>query len=68
MRLLKKNSMLSIINGMVIDLPTPVNISYLWNFGSLLGLCLAIQIITGIALAMHYAAHVDLAFSSVEHM
>lgn len=67
-RLMKKNSLLSMVNGMVIDLPTPANISYLWNFGSLLGVCLVVQIVTGIFLAMHYAAHVDLAFSSVEHI
>jgi hypothetical protein len=44
-------------------IPTPVNISYLWNFGSLLGLCLAIQIVTGIALAMHY---VELLFQKLK--
>lgn len=53
---------------MVIDLPTPSNISYLWGFGSLLGLCLIIQIASGIFLAMHYTPHVDLAFTSVEHI
>lgn len=67
-RLMKKHSLLSMINGMVVDLPAPANISYLWNFGSLLGVCLVVQIVTGIFLAMHYAAHVDLAFSSVEHI
>lgn len=67
-RLMKKHSLLSMVNGMVIDLPAPANISYLWNFGSLLGVCLVVQIVTGIFLAMHYAAHVDLAFSSVEHI
>ncbi len=53
---------------MVIDLPTPSNISYLWGFGSLLGLCIIIQIASGIFLAMHYTPHVDLAFTSVEHI
>jgi len=56
------------VNGMLIDLPTPANISYLWNFGSLLGVCLVAQILTGVFLAMHYAANVSLAFSSVEHI
>lgn len=56
------------VNGMVIDLPAPANISYLWNFGSLLGVCLVVQILTGVFLAMHYAANVNLAFSSVEHI
>nr|UFR82810.1 cytochrome b [Eudicella quadrimaculata] len=57
-----------IINNSLIDLPTPSNISAWWNFGSLLGLCLMIQIITGIFLAMHFSAHVDLAFNSVIHI
>ena len=48
--------------------PTPTNISYFWNFGSLAGFCLAIQLVTGVVLAMHYTPHVDLAFSSVEHI
>lgn len=67
-RILKTNSLLNIVNGMLVDLPTPVNISYFWNFGSLLVLCLVVQIITGIFLAMHYAAHIDIAFDSVEHI
>lgn len=53
---------------MIVDLPSPSNISYLWNFGSLLGLCLGIQIVTGIFLAMHYSADVSIAFSSVTHI
>lgn len=53
---------------MVIDLPAPSNISYLWNFGSLLGVCLVVQLLSGIFLAMHYTPHVDLAFNSVEHI
>nr|QGN05595.1 cytochrome b [Lucanus maculifemoratus taiwanus] len=57
-----------IINNALIDLPSPSNISAWWNFGSLLGLCLSIQIITGIFLAMHYTANTDLAFSSVVHI
>lgn len=68
MRLLKRDNLLNVINGMVIDLPSPSNISYMWNYGSLLGLCLVIQLITGIALAMHYTPHINLAFSSIEHI
>nr|YP_004940489.1 cytochrome b [Cubaia aphrodite]AER54539.1 apocytochrome b [Cubaia aphrodite] len=68
MRIRKENSLLSIINGVVIDLPSPSNISYFWNFGSLLGLCLVIQILTGIFLAMHYCSDANLAFSSVMHI
>lgn len=68
MRIRKENPLISPINSMLIDLPSPSNISYLWNFGSLLGLCLGIQIITGIFLAMHYSADVSIAFSSVTHI
>lgn len=50
------------------DSPQPANLSYLWNLGSLLGICLIIQILTGIFLAMHYTPNVDLAFASVEHI
>nr|YP_009755830.1 cytochrome b [Harpalus pensylvanicus]QIQ23144.1 cytochrome b [Harpalus pensylvanicus] len=57
-----------IANNALIDLPTPSNISLWWNFGSLLGLCLIIQIITGLFLAMHYTANIDLAFNSVNHI
>lgn len=56
------------MNSYVIDAPTPSNISYLWNFGSLLGLCLGIQIITGVTLAMHYTPSVLEAFDSIEHI
>jgi len=68
MRLLKNHPILKIVNGMLIDLPEPSNISYLWGFGSLLGLCLVVQLLTGIFLAMHYTPNVDLAFISVEHI
>nr|ALO70741.1 cytochrome b [Neobisnius villosulus] len=63
-----ESPMLKIINNSLIDLPSPSNISAWWNFGSLLGLCLSIQIFTGIFLAMHYTANVDLAFNSVAHI
>lgn len=52
----------------MVDSPQPANLSYLWNFGSLLGTCLILQILTGIFLAMHYIPNVDLAFTSVEHI
>nr|ALO77475.1 cytochrome b [Dorcus parallelipipedus] len=64
----KISPMTKIINNSLIDLPSPSNISAWWNFGSLLGLCLGIQIITGIFLAMHFTAHIDLAFNSVVHI
>jgi ubiquinol-cytochrome c reductase cytochrome b subunit len=60
--------MLFVLNNHIIDYPTPVNLSYAWSFGALAGVCLVIQIVTGLFLAMHYTPHVDLAFSSVEHI
>nr|YP_009642770.1 cytochrome b [Aiolocaria hexaspilota]QCO91576.1 cytochrome b [Aiolocaria hexaspilota] len=68
MPLRKNNPMISIINNALIDLPTPSNISFFWNFGSLLGLCLMIQILTGLFLTMHYCPNIDLAFNSVSHI
>jgi ubiquinol-cytochrome c reductase cytochrome b subunit len=68
MRLLKTNVLLRLLNSYVVDSPQPANLSYLWNFGSLLGTCLIIQILTGVFLAMHYQPHVDFAFNSVEHI
>nr|UPL65648.1 cytochrome b [Hydarella orientalis] len=64
----KTHPLFKIINGSLIDLPSPSNISLWWNFGSLLGMCLIIQIISGIFLAMHYTANVELAFDSVIHI
>nr|BAZ96006.1 cytochrome b [Takifugu rubripes] len=64
----KTHPLLKIVNDMVIDLPTPSNISAWWNFGSLLGLCLITQIITGLFLAMHYTSDISTAFSSVAHI
>nr|UFP92436.1 cytochrome b [Gymnopternus bomiensis] len=60
--------LLSIANNALVDLPAPVNISAWWNFGSLLGLCLVIQILTGLFLAMHYTADISMAFNSVAHI
>nr|WGT87961.1 cytochrome b [Sclomina erinacea] len=64
----KTHPLLKIINGSLIDLPTPSSISLWWNFGSLLGMCLMIQIMTGIFLAMHYTGNIELAFKSVVHI
>nr|YP_009494674.1 cytochrome b [Bathyraja albomaculata]AWO66467.1 cytochrome b [Bathyraja albomaculata] len=64
----KNHPLMKIINNLIIDLPTPVNISIWWNYGSLLGLCLVIQILTGLFLAMHYTADISSAFSSVVHI
>nr|ADB82752.1 cytochrome b [Petrosaurus mearnsi] len=64
----KSHPIIKIVNGSFIDLPTPSNISAWWNFGSLLGTCLIIQILTGLFLAMHYTADISSAFSSVAHI
>nr|YP_009739575.1 cytochrome b [Orthaga olivacea]YP_009764337.1 cytochrome b [Orthopygia glaucinalis]QIC20471.1 cytochrome b [Orthaga olivacea]QIS91176.1 cytochrome b [Orthopygia glaucinalis] len=64
----KTHPVLKIINGSLIDLPTPSNISTLWNFGSLLALCLIIQVVTGLFLTMYYTANVELAFYSVNYI
>lgn len=68
MRIWKSHPLLSLVNSYLVDSPQPSNISYLWNFGSLLGFCLVIQIVTGVTLAMHYNASVLEAFNSVEHI
>ena len=68
MRIFKSNPLLKIVNSYVIDSPQPSNLSYLWNFGSLLAFCLIIQIITGVTLAMHYNPSTLEAFNSVEHI
>jgi ubiquinol-cytochrome c reductase cytochrome b subunit len=68
MRNLKTHPLLKLVNGYLIDSPQPSNLSYLWNFGSLLAICLVIQIITGVTLGMHYTPNVLEAFDSVEHI
>jgi ubiquinol-cytochrome c reductase cytochrome b subunit len=68
MRILKTNVLLRIVNSYIVDSPQPANLSYLWNFGSLLAVCLVLQILTGCFLAMHYIPNVELAFNSVEHI
>ena len=62
------HSLLKIVNNALIDLPCPRNISYIWNFGSLLGGCLILQLVTGIFLAMHYSCDITLAFERVNHI
>ena len=63
-----KHPLFTIINNSLVDLPTPINISTWWNFGSLIGLCLIIQILTGLFLTIHYSANVSIAFDSVIHI
>nr|O47714.2 RecName: Full=Cytochrome b; AltName: Full=Complex III subunit 3; AltName: Full=Complex III subunit III; AltName: Full=Cytochrome b-c1 complex subunit 3; AltName: Full=Ubiquinol-cytochrome-c reductase complex cytochrome b subunit [Pelea capreolus]AAD13489.1 cytochrome b [Pelea capreolus] len=64
----KTHPLMKIVNNAFIDLPTPSNISSWWNFGSLLGICLVLQILTGLFLAMHYTSDTMTAFSSVTHI
>nr|BAO84975.1 cytochrome b [Acheilognathus lanchiensis] len=64
----KTHPLIKIANDALVDLPTPSNISVWWNFGSLLGLCLISQILTGLFLAMHYTSDISTAFSSVNHI
>lgn len=64
----KNHPIINIINNSLIDLPTPINIRLWWNFGSLLGLCLIIQIISGLFLAIHYTADINIAFNRVVHI
>lgn len=64
----KKKNLIKVVNEHLIDYPSPVNITYLWSVGSLAGLCLVIQMVTGILLSMHYTPHMDYAFCSVEHI
>jgi len=68
MRLLKNHPFYKLVNSYLIDNSQPSNLNYLWNFGSLLGLCLCIQIVTGVTLAMHYNPSIAEAFNSVEHI
>jgi ubiquinol-cytochrome c reductase cytochrome b subunit len=68
MRIFKSHPFLKLFNAYLIDHSQPTNISYMWNFGSLLGVCLGIQIVTGVTLAMHYNPSVAEAFNSIEHI
>jgi ubiquinol-cytochrome c reductase cytochrome b subunit len=64
----KRSPVIKIVNNALVDLPTPSNISTLWNFGSLLGVCLTIQLITGVFLSIHYCPNIDSAFNRVAHI
>ncbi len=63
-----KNYLFALVDSHIIHYPTPISLTYAWSFGALAGICLVIQMISGIFLAMHYTPHIDLAFSSVEHI
>jgi ubiquinol-cytochrome c reductase cytochrome b subunit len=62
------NNLIAFLDSHIVNYPTPINLSYFWSFGSTAGLCLVLQIITGIFLAMHYTPHILFAFNSVEHI
>nr|YP_010297280.1 cytochrome b [Lamennaisia nobilis]UML36896.1 cytochrome b [Lamennaisia sp.] len=66
--LMKSNQIFKMINSMIVILPTPMNISIMWNLGSILGLCLLIQIISGLFLSFHYCPNINLAFNSIIHI
>lgn len=68
MRQLKKTQSLTLLFTHLISYPVPSNLTYVWSFGSLAGLFLTIQIITGLFISMHYTPSVDSAFASVEHI
>lgn len=67
-KLFKNNPLIKILSSSLWNLPTPRNITSIWNFGSLLGLCLIVQIITGLFLAIHYCPNIELAFARVRHI
>jgi len=63
-----KNPIIASLSNHADNYPTPINLSYLWGFGSVAGIALVVQLFTGIFLAMHYTPEVNLAFISVEHI
>jgi len=63
-----KHPLMSFISSHIVEYPTPINLNYMWSFGSMAGICLVIQIISGIFLAMNYTPHVDYAFLSIEYI
>jgi ubiquinol-cytochrome c reductase cytochrome b subunit len=65
MRFRKQHPLIKIINGVLIDLPTPANLSVNWNYGSLLGLILVLQLVTGIVLSIRFSGHASISFDSV---
>ena len=62
------NKWAALLDSHIVSYPTPINLNYAWSFGSIAGLCLVIQILSGMFLAMHYTPHLDYAFASVEHI
>merc|ERR1711957_439694 len=63
-----KNYLMALVHSHLVSYPSPINLNYAWSFGSLAGIALVLQIITGVILAMHYVPNIDYAFNSVEHI
>jgi ubiquinol-cytochrome c reductase cytochrome b subunit len=63
-----KQPLVSLLHEHLVGYPTPSNLTYIWGFGSLAGVCLLLQIVSGVFLAIHYTPSVDFAFLSVEHI
>lgn len=68
MRNRKNLPLINIINSTLVDLPAPTNITHIWNFGSLLGICLRLQLLTGIFLGIHYSSNTLIAFECIDHI
>lgn len=68
MRFVKKSQSMSLLFTHLISYPTPGNLTYVWSFGSLAGLFLAVQVVTGLFISMHYTPSIEMAFASVEHI
>lgn len=66
--MIRRNVIVEMVRGFLVELPRPGSISYIWNFGSILAFCLGVQIITGLFLSFHYRAHVDISFLSLIHI
>lgn len=67
-RVTKRHPLVRIVSSSLVFLPSPSRLRSIWNFGSLLGLCLIVQITSGLFLAMHYSCDITLAFERVSHM
>ena len=64
----KGKGVIGAMDSVIIDLPSPKNISYMWGYGSLIGVLLVVQIVSGVLLAMHYISHIEEAFKAVGHI
>ena len=65
---INKNYLFAILDSHIVHYPSPAIITYAWSFGALAGVCLVIQMLSGIFLAMHYTPDIEMAFSSVEYI